>query len=118
MPLITDLYNKLMHHHLSRQIRRFLVTGSVNTAFSYAMYVGAVVFLRADYFWAVIISWCLGVTFSYLTFRAFVFTEGDRSWRTFRKFLPTYVVLLVVNEIILFILVTLMDWNKLAAQGL
>ena len=103
---------------LTNQIRRFIITGGINTAFSYIMYVVAVLFLHMTYYWAVTFSWCLGVTFSYLMFRTFVFTSGDRSWQTFKKFLPIYVVLLIFNEIALFALVHFMDWNKLIAQAI
>lgn len=102
---------------LTNQIRRFIITGSINTAFSYIIYVAAVLFLNMTYYWAVTFSWCLGVTFSYLMFRAFVFTGGDRSWKSFRKFLPTYVILLIFNEAALFMLVHALDWNKLIAQA-
>jgi putative flippase GtrA len=102
---------------ITNQLRRFLFIGGINTAFGYAIYAACRLTLDIPYFLAVAVSWSLGVIFSYLTFRTFVFTEGDRSWRTFKKFLPTYVALLVFNELLLFILVGIAGWNDLIAQG-
>ena len=102
---------------LTHQLKRFLLTGSINTAFGYLMYVFAIIALDFSYFWSVVFSWCIGVVFSYVMFRSFVFTDGDRSWRTFRRFLPTYVVLLAVNLLAMHILVGDLDWNKLLAQA-
>lgn len=101
---------------LTHQLQRFLVIGSVNTGFAYLMYVVGVVVLELSYFWSVIFSWCLGVVFSYMMFRTFVFTDGDRSWRSFKRFLPTYVVLLCFNEAALRLLVSHFGWNDLLAQ--
>ena len=102
---------------LTHQVKRFLVTGSINTGFSYLMYAFALIALEFSYFWSVVFSWCIGVVFSYVMFRSFVFTDGDRSWRTFKRFLPTYVVLLAVNLLAMHILVGDLDWNKLLAQA-
>jgi putative flippase GtrA len=102
---------------LTHQLKRFLITGSINTGFAYLMYVFGVVVLEFSYFWSVVFSWCLGVIFSYIMFRAFVFTEGDRSWRSFGRFLPTYVALLAVNLAVMHVLVGIEDWNKLLAQA-
>jgi putative flippase GtrA len=102
---------------LTHQLQRFLITGSINSGFAYFIYVFSVLVLHLPYFWAVILSWCLGVLFSYTMFRTFVFTDGDRSWRSFRRFIPTYVFLLGVNIISMHILVDLAHWNSLIAQA-
>ncbi len=62
-------------------------------------------------------SWCLGVLFSYFTFSTFVFANGERGWQSFKRFLPTYVVLLGVNEAALKLLVSHFGWNNLLAQA-
>jgi len=103
---------------LTYQLQRFIVTGLVNTGFAYFFYVICDHFLKLDYFWAVVVSWCIGVCFSYMMFRTFVFTEGDRSWRSFKRFIPTYVFLLVVNIICMHILVGELHWNSLLSQAL
>jgi putative flippase GtrA len=102
---------------LARQLRRFIITGLVNTVFAYLVYAAAILAYDLPYFWAVVWSYLVGVPFSYLTFRAFVFTEGDRSFRTFRKFLRTYVALFIANVILMFMLVTLWGWDSLLAQA-
>jgi len=102
---------------LTHQLQRFLVTGSVNTVFGYLVYVYGIVILHLDYFWAVLLSYIVGVTFSYIMFRTFVFLEGERGWRSYARFIPTYVVLFIVNTLALYVLVDMADWNKLIAQA-
>jgi len=102
---------------LTHQLKRFIFTGSINSGFSYLMYAFCVLCLHLPYFWAVVVSWCLGVTFSYLMFRTFVFTDGDRSWRSFRRFIPTYIFLLAVNIIAMHVMVESLQWNNLIAQA-
>ena len=103
---------------LSHQLKRFLFTGLVNSGFAYFIYVLCDHFLKIGYLWSVIVSWCLGVCFSYMMFRTFVFTEGDRSWRSFTRFIPTYVFLLIVNIIGMHILVDIAHWNSLISQAI
>jgi len=102
---------------LSHQIKLFLVTGTINTVFGYLVYAFGVVILNLTYFWALVLSYVIGVTFSYVMFRTFVFTEGERGWRSYARFIPTYIVLLVINIIALHIMVDLANWNKLIAQA-
>lgn len=102
---------------LTKQILRFIVAGGVNTVFGYLVYAFGVVALDLSYFWAVVLSYVIGVTFSYAMFRAFVFTEGERGWKSYAKFIPTYVVLLVINIVALHILVDMAGWGKLVAQA-
>jgi putative flippase GtrA len=97
---------------------RFLVTGGVNTAFGYLVYAFGVVALDLSYFWSIILSYVIGVSFSFVTFRAFVFTSGERSFRSYPRFILTYVFLLAVNIAALYVLVDLAGFNKLVAQAL
>jgi len=76
---------------LTQQLQRFIITGLANTGFAYGVYAFCDLGLHMDYFWAATAAWCIGVCFSYMMFRTFVFTEGDRSWRSFKRFIPTYV---------------------------
>jgi putative flippase GtrA len=103
---------------LSRQMWRFLVTGGVNTVIGYLIYAFGVVALELSYFWAVILSYVIGVSFSFVTFRAFVFTAGERSFRSYPRFILTYVFLLGVNIAALYGLVDMAGLNKLLAQAL
>ena len=102
---------------LTHQIRRFLLTGSINTGLGYLVYACGVVVFGLSYFWSVVLSYVIGVTFSYFMFRTFVFTTGDRGWRSYMRFIPTYVFLFVVNIVALHVLVDIADWNKLLAQA-
>ena len=99
------------------QIKRFIVTGVINSLFGYAVYAFGVAVLDFSYFRAVVLSYVIGVTFSYFMFRAFVFTGGDRSWRSYMRFIPTYIFLFFFNVISLHILVDIADWNELLAQA-
>ncbi len=103
---------------LTHQIRRFLMTGSINTAVGYMIYATGIVIFNLSPFFAVVWSYVLGVTFSYFMFRAFVFIEGERGWKSYAKFIPTYVVLFIINEALLFVLVDIASWNKLLAQAI
>lgn len=103
---------------LSRQIWLFLVTGGVNTVVGYLIYAFGVVALNLSYFWAVVLSYVVGVSFSFATFRAFVFTAGERSFRSYPRFILTYVFLLGVNILALHVLVDLAGVGKLLAQAL
>ena len=102
---------------LTHQIKRFIFTGSINTIFGYLVYACGVVVFGLSYFWSVVLSYVIGVTFSYLMFRAHVFTTGERGWRSYMRFIPTYIVLFFINIIALHILVDIADWNKLVAQA-
>ena len=102
---------------LSSQIKRFILTGGVNTVFGYLVYAFGIVAMNLSYFWAVVLSYVIGVTFSYAMFRAFVFTAGERGWRSYARFIPTYVFLLIFNIAALYVLVDLAAWNKLVAQA-
>jgi putative flippase GtrA len=102
---------------LHRQIARFIFTGGVNAIFAYAAFAFFSGLAGADYLPAVFYAWCCGVTFSYVTFRAFVFTDGNRSFSTFAKFIPTYIILLLVNLAMMYMLVGKMGWHELVAQG-
>ena len=102
---------------LTHQLVRFLITGGINTLFGYLVYACGVVVFGLSYFWAIVLSYVVGVTFSFFMFRAFVFTTGDRGWRSYTRFIPTYVVIFAANVAALHILVDLAGWNKLLAQA-
>ena len=103
---------------LFSQIARFVITGSINTIFGYMVYVFGILVLDMTYVQAVLLAYVLGTTFSYLMFRAFVFTVGDRGWKSYARFMPVYIVMLLLNLFTMHILVDLMNWNKFLAQAL
>lgn len=102
---------------LTRQIRRFILTGLVNTAVGYLTYAFGILALRLPYAGALLFSYALGVTFSFFTFRAYVFTGSARGWKSYLRFVPTYVVLLFINLGLLHLLVDVRGWGALAAQA-
>ncbi|MBI3441656.1 MAG: GtrA family protein [Proteobacteria bacterium] len=99
------------------QLGRFIATGVINTVLGYLVYAFGIVVLGWTYFWSVVLSYAIGVTFSYFMFRTFVFTSGDRGWRSYARFIPTYIALFWVNVGCMFVLVDILGWNKLVAQA-
>lgn len=76
-----------------RQFVRYLLTGGVNTAFSYGVYVAFTWFLsgyvRGAYMFAAVFGNVLTISFSYLNYKFFVFkTRGNY----LREYLRAYVV--------------------------
>ncbi len=103
---------------LTHQLVRFLITGGVNTLFGYLVYVGGIVLFNLPYFWAVMWSYIIGTSFSFITFRTFVFIGGARGiLKSYARFIPAYIALFVINEALLFAFVDVAGWNKLAAQA-
>lgn len=98
------------------QIRRFIITGIVNTIFGYLAYVAGIKILQFDYTAALIFSYVVGVTFSYITFRTFVFEDHGTKKQSFSKFIGTYLFLFFLNWWALHFLVDTLHWDKLWAQ--
>ena len=103
---------------LTHQLKRFILAGLVNSGLGYFIFVCGFKLIGLSHFWSVVLSYVVGTTFSYLMFRTFVFTTGDRSWRSFARFIPTYVVLFIINVTSMHILVDLFGWNALVAQAI
>lgn len=110
---------KLCHKYaeLLFQIHRFIITGIINTLFGYAVYACAIL-IGFDYTMALVLSYVIGVTFSFYTFRRFVFHHQGSKRQSFGKFIITYIVLFILNWLALRFLVTDMQWNRLSAQAL
>lgn len=98
------------------KIRRFIITGIVNTIFGYLAYVVGVKLIHLNYTGALVFSYILGVTFSYLTFRTFVFEDHGTKKQSYSKFILTYVAIFVFNWSALHFLVSILYWNELWAQ--
>jgi len=76
-----------------RQFTQYLLTGGINTAFGYAVYVAFTWLLsgrvRSAYMIAAVLSNILAITFSYLTYKFLVFkTRGNY----LREYLRVYLV--------------------------
>lgn len=100
------------------QIYRFILTGMVNTLFGYFAYVVAIQWFKFDYTAALIFSYVLGVTFSYLMFRRFVFEDKGTKKQSYARFVATYLILFILNWCALHYLVDQRLWDKLIAQTL
>lgn len=104
-------------HGAWHQTLRFIGVGGINTVFAYLVYAFMAGVLDMGAQRALLLSWMVSVTFSYLTFRLFVFTDGDRSFKTYLRFIPLYAALLAINALALTVLVDMAGWNKLVAQA-
>lgn len=102
---------------LAHQLWRFIVTGGINTVVGYLIYAAGIIFFNLNEFRAVTASYVLGFTFSFFMFRTFVFTTGERGLKSYLRFLPTYIVLYLLNLGLLHWLVGIDGWNKLLAQA-
>ena len=81
-----------------RQATRFLLTGGVNTAFSYGIY-AACIYLGAGYAIASAVSIVCGILFSYKTTSAIVFGRGYRG--SLARYIASYAVLYLFSVLFL-----------------
>ena len=76
------------------QFIRFLIIGTLNTAFAYGLY-ALFIFVGCHYALAVFLSTVIGICFSFKTLGTFVFDNPDN--RLIFKFFSVYVVCYFVN---------------------
>jgi len=81
-----------------QQAMRFVVTGGINTAFSYGIY-AACIFMGAGYAIASGVSIVCGVLFSYKTTSTVVFGPGYRG--SLVRYLGSYVIVYLFSVLIL-----------------
>jgi putative flippase GtrA len=81
-----------------QQAMRFVVTGGINTAFSYGIY-AACIFMGAGYAIASGVSIVCGILFSYKTTSAVVFGPGYRG--SLVRYLGSYVIVYLFSVLIL-----------------
>jgi putative flippase GtrA len=81
-----------------QQAMRFVVTGGINTAFSYGIY-AACIFMGAGYALASGVSIVCGILFSYKTTSAVVFGPGYRG--SLVRYLGSYVIVYLFSVLIL-----------------
>ncbi len=79
---------------IPEQFIRFLIIGTLNTAFAYGLY-ALFIFVGCHYALAVFLSTVIGICFSFKTLGAFVFDNPDN--RLIFKFFSVYVVCYFVN---------------------
>ncbi len=77
-----------------RQFLLFLLIGSINTAFGYAIYC-LLIFLQLHYTVASLLAMSIGVLFNFKTTGRIVFKNKDN--RLFLRFVSIYVVLYFIN---------------------
>ena len=79
---------------LNHRFVRFLLVGTVNTFFSYAVY-AVMLYLGLSYVYANFIALIAGIFFSFVTQGTFVF--GSRERRLFWRFVLCWAVIYVAN---------------------
>lgn len=116
-----------LHAHGDKLL--FLLVGGVNTVFSYLLFAGmlfvverALPGIRRDWVLAdavLVASWLVAVTFSWGTFKLFVFRTRGTDWaREWRRAYVVYAPGLVMNLGVLSALVGLLHVPPLAGQAL
>jgi putative flippase GtrA len=96
------------------QFARFLVVGTLNTAFGYGVFAGLVM-LGVDPVPALVATYFVGVPFNYVTTGRFVFRPGGGG--AFLRFVAAYVVVYFFN-LALFEMLGLAGASPLLAQAL
>lgn len=79
---------------MKKQIISFLIIGSINTIFYYAIY-SALIYINIDYKFSVLIATLVGVFFSFKTFGKYVFNNSNK-WLLYKFFL-VYIILYISN---------------------
>lgn len=92
---------------------RFLLAGTVNTAFGYTVYC-VFVLLGFTYPVALLLATMVGVAFNFLTVSNWVFGKGGR--KRFIRFVLAYVMLYLANLTGLYILIDMMGLGAILAQ--
>jgi putative flippase GtrA len=96
-----------------RQFGRYLAVGMVNTAFGYGSYAILTALLtphlRAGYMYASAISSVLGITFSFLTYKWFVFRTRGNYLREWGRCFVVYGGTILIGLALLPVLVTLVE---------
>ncbi len=83
---------------ISKEFKRFVLTGIVNTVVYYMIF-SSFIYLDVDYKIAVFLATSIGVFFSFKTFGKFVFSSHDN--RRIFRFISVYIVLYFINIFII-----------------
>jgi putative flippase GtrA len=76
-----------------KQIRNFLIVGSINTIFSYTFY-SVFLYIGFNYWLSALFSTIIGVFFSFKTLERFVFHSNNKS---IYKFISVYSLIYLLN---------------------
>jgi putative flippase GtrA len=109
VPRLEALWRKWVR---DREFSRFLLCGAVNTAITYLIYVGLVLFL--PYLVAYTITTALGILLSYYLNARFVFRQPLRLSAALR-YPAVYFMQYVLGLALLYVFVELFHFNKLIA---
>jgi putative flippase GtrA len=100
-----------------KQFIRFNMVGALNTLITYLIYSG-LVFAGLHYQAALALEYSFGIVFSYVLNKRFTFAiRGSRDSRMFMRMLATYIPMLFLNAIALWLLVDRLGWNKYLGQA-
>ena len=108
-----DLFNK------HREIIMYIIFGVVTTVVSIFSFWFFATYLKMNVLIANIISWICAVSFAYFTNSRFVFTKGEDFKKRFKemiKFFSGRLATLGIEEVILFIFVTLLHYNEMIVK--
>lgn len=95
----------------------YLLFGALTTVLSLAVYYACFWLIGLNYQICNVISWCVGVTFAYITNRKYVFRSG-RSLKQILKFWLVRFLSLVLETAMLYILVKKALFNPTIAKPL
>ena len=108
---ITEVYKFRL---LKNELARFVFAGILNTLLTLAVFSGAI-FLGLPYIVANVISWVIGILFSYSLNTFFVF-DKIHSIQRLLWFFSTYVVSLFLSTLMLIIFIESYQMNPISAQ--
>jgi putative flippase GtrA len=99
---------------IKNELARFVFAGILNTLLTLAVFIGAI-FLGVPYIVANVISWVIGILFSYSLNTIFVF-DKIHSIQRLLWFFSTYVVSFLVSTLMLIVFIESYQMNPISAQ--
>ena len=108
-----DLFNK------HREIIMYIIFGVLTTVVSIFSFWFFATYLKMNVLIANIISWICAVSFAYFTNSRFVFTKGEDFKTRFKEMIMFFsgrLATLGIEEVILFIFVTLLHYNEMIVK--
>jgi len=106
---------KLIKQMLDDKRIRFLITGGINTGFSFGVF-SLVTFLGGIYQLATAVSLITTVILSYFLNKYFTFRQKERSGREIVVFCLVYLVSYVINNLMLYVLKDMWEINQYLSQ--
>lgn len=102
------------------EIIKYLIIGVLTTAINYVIFAILVKLIDVDIHISNIIAWCISVIFAYFTNKLFVFESKSFKLNIITKEIITFglarVFSLVLEEIILYVFVNLLNMNELVIK--